>query len=240
MTKQPTTKQHLLNIMTALSIYSLDRRPRMILKLPQNEQLRLLIDTGANVSILTTEDHQRLGAPMINQNDCKFFYAAKNIELKLLGSVTLQLTIGRTTAPQTFYVCKDIDESILGIDGIHDFDIVIHSRGYTTRGKVSAILHDDGCATPLIRATQHVTIPPGEVARISTVATTRNIEDNPSNSDIIIDPATSVGLPRVIAIYSGLYHVDEASRTELVVANTSQSNIEIKRGMVLAVFDGIC
>ena len=226
--------------MTALSICTIDKRPRMILQLPQHKQLRLLIDTGANVSILTPEDYDKLGAPALHQNTCKTFYAANNTELKVLGSVTLELTIGQTTACQNFFVCKDIDESILGIDGIHDFDIVIHSRGYTTRGKVKAVLHDDGCAIPLIRATQHATIPPGKVARISTVATNRNPEDNPSNSNIVIDPATSAGLPRIIAIYSGLYHVDESSRTELVVANTSQNNIEIKRGMVLAVYDGIC
>ena len=65
MTKQPTTKQHLLNIMTALSIYTIDKRLRLILQLPQEKQLRLLIDTGANVSILTIEDYEQLEAPTI-------------------------------------------------------------------------------------------------------------------------------------------------------------------------------
>ena len=211
----------------------------MVLQLPQNKQLPFLIDTRANVSILTTEDYKKLGAPALNHNTCTS-YAANNTELKVLGFVTLQRTIGQITAPQSFFVCKDIDESILSIDGVHDFDIVINSRGYTTRGKVKAILHDDGCAIPLMRATQHATIPPGKVAQISIVATNRNPKDNPSNSNIIIDPATSAGLPRVITIYSGLYHVDKSFRTELVVANTSQNNIEIKKGMFLAVYDGIC
>ena len=59
-----------------------------------------------------------------------------------------------------------------------------------------------------------------------------------ANTDVIVDPISKAGSRRAIATYTGLYHLDELSRTKVIVANTSQQNIEIRRGEVLGVVMG--
>ena len=80
--------------MTALSVCSIDKRPRMAIKTAAGNELSLLLDSGANVSCLTLSDHQKLGAPPIQQDDCVQFYAANNSELKVQGSVKIEMKVG--------------------------------------------------------------------------------------------------------------------------------------------------
>ena len=68
------------------------------------------------------------------------------------------MTVGDKTAEQTFYVRNNIHESMLSIDGMCDFEIVIHSQGYTTRGKFRLMLQNDACCSPLLKATHNITL----------------------------------------------------------------------------------
>lgn len=210
--------------MTALSVFTIGKPPRISLNINEYTNFKLLLDSGANVSIPTTTDYAKLGNPSINKNDRVTFFASNNTILESLGSVTLELKIGSTTTPQTFYICQNVHESLLGIDGIHDFDIVIHSRGYTTKGKIKSVLHNDSCELPLLRASHNIIVEPGKVASINTSASIRGSIPPPSYTNVEVDPSTEAGLPRILAIYKGLYELDELAQTKLLVAKkTTQS-----------------
>ena len=95
------------------------------------------------------------------------------------------------------------------IDGIHNFDIVIHKDGYTTKNKVKTTLQNDACTYSMLRSSHNIKVPPGTTAFINTIASQRGKGRTHPNANIIVDPCTAAGLKRPIAIYTGLYTLDE-------------------------------
>uniref|UniRef100_A0A914YRL7 Peptidase A2 domain-containing protein n=1 Tax=Panagrolaimus superbus TaxID=310955 RepID=A0A914YRL7_9BILA len=88
-----------------------------------NVAFSVQLDSGSDISIITRDDYQKLGAPTLSPPQIKV-KAVGNMKLELDGYFVADVTARGTTKSLEIYVA-DVASALLGLDFWHSFDLQI-------------------------------------------------------------------------------------------------------------------
>jgi hypothetical protein len=87
-------------------------------------QIKFLIDTGADISILPkTATHEA------NQSTHRYLLAANNTRIATFGNHRLTLTLGLHKNLEWDFTIADVDSAIIGADFLHFYNLLVDIRG---------------------------------------------------------------------------------------------------------------
>lgn len=87
----------------------------------RNSKRQFLIDTGADISIITTKEHKHLQ----RQNAATKLFAANNSTIDTYGHVRLTLDIGLRRPFDWIFIAANTTHNIIGADFLHHFNLLV-------------------------------------------------------------------------------------------------------------------
>jgi predicted aspartyl protease len=149
----------------------------------------MIIDTGANVSILRTDIAQECGAKLLFTPPSIALKTVTGENIKVNGKVAVNISFGNINYRHTAYVADIPDKMILGLDFLTTYNFIINFKLNLIHAMSEDIIifHEENKSANQVRATQDITIP-----SMSEIATTGSIPDNRNGKRNLVAATTLV------------------------------------------------
>ena len=200
---------------------------------------RLLIDTGAAVSVLSSDVFSREGKNLgsnLAPSSCRLTTASGQ-GLETHGSINLDMRIGKTITQQEF-VIADLGncEGILGLDFLEQNCCYLDfSKGILViRGKSVSLIRETSTLCARLRVEESVIIPPQSEAFVRT----RLIQDEPiEEAEGLVEGCGEYGSNGMVTVPRSLLRVEE-NQVRVPVTNFSDQEKILRAGEDLARIEG--
>ena len=118
--------------------------------------LRLLVDTGADVSVIPPS-HADRKRPQPNLH----LQAANNTSIQTFGSQSLTLDLGLRRSFRWVFIIADVKHPILGVDFLRSYNLLVDMRRHSltdslTQLQVHGVWFTKGSPSPTLLPRQHV------------------------------------------------------------------------------------
>lgn len=193
-------------------------------------EIQFIIDSGADLSLLSTSDYKELGSPKLDESHVAAG-SCNNSDIKIIGQLMLDLSIANVTKTVNFQVASDIRNSLFGIDAIRAFSMVIHPNGYTLTSLLKEKLPSEKDGSNLVSLIRQ-TIKAGNIRTIPVKGFgVRGAGDKLVNA--------FEKRKDKLEIYQGAYHFDQHGETNVLIANCGVNDVMIQRDETLASFEDL-
>jgi hypothetical protein len=190
----------------------------------------MIVDTGANVSILRSDIAETCGEKLLFTPPSLSLQTVTGDEVKIRGKINVNIRFGNIDYRHTAYVADIFDEMILGLDFLTNNNFIINFKLNLIHATSEDIIifHADNKSAKQILATQDITIPP-----MSELVTAGSVSNNNNFSIAITEYPDNGNSKRGLLVAATL--VDLSGGTIPVrIANVSDKAKVIRKDEVMA------
>ena len=204
------------------------------------QRFRALLDTGATVSLVSASVLHNKKNIIPTSIHLK---TVSGQRLEVLGQVHLNVKIGITTIKHWFYVVENIENSvILGFDFISKNNAQLNftpTGNFLRMGQSKVQLTPAALIRSLVRLKQDVILAPQTIAMTRGLCKKVQIDGNTQTGTISQIGTGFISKEPGLMVTSCLVNLDNRKSVPLCIVNNTAKTIKLRRGNVVARFEGI-